>query len=560
MTHDERGLSATGALSRRSFVAVGVASAIAIRSADASVPAEAHSEPLQGSVPAGPLDELTIDDLQKKMASGSETSASLVKQYLARIDALDQKGPSVNAVLELNPDAAAIAASLDSERKAGKLRGPLHGIPVLIKDNIDTADKLHTSAGSLALATHIAARDSFVAERLRAAGAVILGKTNLSEWANFRSTHSSSGWSGRGGQTRNPYALDRTPSGSSSGSGTAAAASFCAVAIGTETDGSVTSPSAAAGLVGIKPTVGLVSRAGIIPISHSQDTAGPMARTVRDAAILLGALTGVDARDVATKASTGHAMRDYTSALDRNGLKGARIGVARKRFTGYSVETDRVFAAALDLMKKNGATIVDPADISTAGQTDDSEFDLLLYEFKSDLNAYLGALPAGSVRSLADVIAFNTKNAGRELRYFGQEIMEQAQAKGPLTEKKYVDELAKNHRLMGAEGIDATMTKLKLDAIVAPTQGPAALIDLVNGDPGGGGSFTAPAAVAGYPHITVPMGMVRGLPVGISFVGKAWSEATLLKLAYAFEQAAPARRKPTFVATVDVGDTKRGAG
>jgi amidase len=419
---------------------------------------------------------------------------------------------------------------------------------------------MHTSAGSLALATHIAARDSFVAERLRAAGAVILGKTNLSEWANFRSTHSSSGWSGRGGQTRNPYALDRTPSGSSSGSGTASAASFCAIAIGTETDGSVTSPSAAAGLVGIKPTVGLVSRAGIIPIAHSQDTAGPMARTVRDAAILLGALTGVDARDVATKASVGHSMSDYTSALDRNGLKGARIGVARKKFTGYSAETDKVFAAALDLMKKSGATIVDPANITTAGGTDDSEFDLLLYEFKADLNAYLGALPAGSVRSLADVIAFNTKNASRELRYFGQEIMEQAQAKGPLTEKAYIDELAKNHRLMGAEGIDATIAKFTLDAIVAPTQGPASLIDLVNGDAGGGGSFTAPAAVAGYPHITVPMGLVRGLPVGVSFVGKAWSEATLLKLAYAFEQAAPARRKPTFASTVDLGDTRRAAG
>ncbi|MEO7084061.1 MAG: amidase [Gemmatimonadaceae bacterium] len=561
MTQDERELSTTGALSRRSFVAAGIATAVAIRGADAMtiggdlLPAEL----VQGGVPAGPLDELTIDDLQKRMASGTDTSASLVRQYLARIDALDQKGPSVNAVLELNPDAASIAATLDNERKAGKLRGPLHGIPVFIKDNIDTADKMHTSAGSLALATHIAARDSYVAERLRAAGAVILGKTNLSEWANFRSTHSSSGWSGRGGQTRNPYALDRTPSGSSSGSGTAAASSFCSVAIGTETDGSVTSPSAAAGLVGIKPTVGLVSRAGIIPIAHSQDTAGPMTRTVRDAAILLGVLTGVDARDSATKGSVGHSMTDYTSVLDKNGLKGARIGVARKRYTGYSAATDKVFAAALDLMKKNGAIIVDPADIATAGGTDDSEFDLLLYEFKAALNAYLGGLPAGGVRSLADVIAFNTKNASRELRYFGQEIMEQAQMKGPLTEKKYRDEVAKNHRLMGAEGIDATVAKFKLDAIVAPTQGPAALIDLVNGDPGGGGSFTAPAAVAGYPHITVPMGMVRGLPVGISFVGKAWSEATLLKLAYAFEQAGPARRKPTFVSTVEVGDTRRGA-
>jgi len=483
-----------------------------------------------------------------------------VRQYLDHIDATDQRGPAINAVIELNPDAMAIAAQLDAERKAGKIRGPLHGIPVLIKDNIDTADKMHTTAGSLALADNIAARDSFVAERLRAAGAVILGKTNLSEWANFRSTHSTSGWSGRGGQTRNPYALDRTPSGSSSGSGSAAAASYCAVAIGTETDGSVTSPAAAAGLVGIKPTVGLIGRSGIVPIAHSQDTAGPMARTVRDAAILLGALTGVDPRDAATRAGTGRALTDYTTGLDRNALRGARIGVARKRYAGYHVETDKLLDAALDLMKQHGATIVDPADIVTAGKTDDSEFDLLLYEFKADLNAYLGQLAPGvAVHSLEDVIAFNTKNAGRELRYFGQEIMEQAQKKGPLTEKKYRDELANNRLLMGAKGIDATITKHKLDALVAPTQGPAGLIDLVNGDPGGGGSFTSPAAVAGYPHVTVPMGSVRGLPVGLSFVGRAWSEATLLKLAYAFEQAAPARKKPTYAATVDVGDTRRGS-
>jgi amidase len=322
----------------------------------------------------------------------------------------------------------------------------------------------------------------------------------------------------------------------------------------------VTSPAAAAALVGIKPTVGLIGRSGIIPIAHSQDTAGPMARTVRDAAILLGALTGVDPRDGATRASTGHALADYTTALDRNGLRGARIGVARKRYAGYHAETDKLLDSALDLMKRNGATIVDPADIVTAGKTDDSEFDLLLYEFKADLNAYLSRLASGpSVRSLADVIAFNTKNAGDELRYFGQEIMEQAEKKGPLTEKKYRDTLARNRRLMGAQGIDATITKYKLDALVAPTQGPAGLIDLVNGDPGGGGSFTSPAAVAGYPHVTVPMGFVRGLPVGLSFVGRAWSEATLLKLAYAFEQTAPARKKPTFAVTVDVGETRRGA-
>jgi amidase len=543
-------------MTRRTFLGTGVAGAIAAKYGRFDV-GEARRPAAQ--TPTFALEELTIDDLQSRMRSGSDTSASLTQQYVDRIAAIDQRGPAINGVIELNPEAAAIASQLDAERKSGKVRGPLHGIPVLIKDNIDTADKMHTSAGSLALADNIAAQDSFVAERLRAAGAVIIGKTNLSEWANFRSTHSTSGWSGRGGQTRNPYALDRTPSGSSSGSGSAAAASYCAVAIGTETDGSVTSPAAAAALVGIKPTVGLIGRSGIIPIAHSQDTAGPMARTVRDAAILLGALTGVDSRDGATRASAGHAQRDYTTALDRIGLRGARIGVARKRYTGYHVETDKLLDAALDLMKQHGATIVDPADIATAGKTDDSEFDLLLYEFKADLNAYLGRLPSGAgVHSLADVIAFNSKNAGRELRYFGQEIMEQAQKKGPLTEKKYRDTLASNRRLMGAQGIDATIIKHKLDALVAPTQGPAGLIDLVNGDPGGGGSFTAPAAVAGYPHVTVPMGFVRGLPVGLSFVGRAWSEATLLKLAYAFEQAAPARRKPTFAATVELGDTRRG--
>jgi amidase len=546
------------AIDRRAFVGTTIAGAIAVRHGErASAPNPPSSAGLQ--VPSFALEELTIDELQARMQRGSETSQSLVRQYLARIDAIDQRGPAINAVIELNPDALTVAGQLDAERKAGKVRGALHGVPVLIKDNIDTADKMHTTAGSLALAANVAARDSWVAERLRAAGAVILGKTNLSEWANFRSTHSTSGWSGRGGQTRNPYALDRTPSGSSSGSGSAAASSCCAVAIGTETDGSVTSPAAAAALVGIKPTVGLIGRSGIIPIAHSQDTAGPMARTVRDAAILLGVLTGVDPRDAATRASAGHSRTEYTRALDANGLRGARIGVARKRFTGYSSETDTVFVHALDVMKQHGATVVDPADIATAGQTDDSEFDLLLYEFKADLDAYLRPLaPAVAVHSLADVIAFNTKNAARELRYFGQEIMDQAVKKGPLTEKKYRDELAKNRRLMGAQGIDATIAKHKLDAIVAPTQGPADLIDLVNGDAGGRASFTSPAAVAGYPHVTVPMGFVRGLPVGISFVGGAWSEATLLKLAYAFEQAGPARRRPAFAATADVGDTRRG--
>jgi amidase len=546
-------------IDRRAFVGVAVAGALTFRHASSS-PTRTPGIRHQPRVPSFALEETTIDELQSRMHGGAETSHSLTQQYLARIDAIDQRGPAINAVIELSPDALAIATQLDAERKSGKVRGPLHGIPVLIKDNIDTADRMHTTAGSLALEANIAAHDSFVAERLRRAGAVILGKTNLSEWANFRSTHSTSGWSGRGGQTRNPYALDRTPSGSSSGSGAATAASCCAAAVGTETDGSVTSPSAAAALVGIKPTVGLIGRSGIVPISHSQDTAGPMARTVRDAAILLGALAGVDPRDAATRASAGHSRTDYTAGLNKTALRGARIGVARKHFTGYSRDTDVVFEHALDLMRQQGAVIVDPAEIATAGQADDSEFDVLLYEFKADLDAYLrGLAPNVAVHSLADVIAFNATNAARELRYFGQEIMEQSVKKGPLTERKYLDELAKNRRLMGARGIDATIAKYKLAAIVAPTQGPADLIDLVNGDAGGRGSFTSPAAVAGYPHVTVPMGFVHGLPVGISFVGGAWSEPTLLRLAYAFEQAAPARRKPAFAATAEVGDTRRGA-
>jgi amidase len=545
-------------LDRRSFIGAAVASAVVARNGIVRVEDRRPTAERPPQIPAFALDELTIDDLQGRLRSGAETSRSLVEQYLARIDALDQRGPAINAVIELNPDSLAIAAQLDDERKAGRVHGPLHGVPVLIKDNIDTADRMHTTAGSLALAENIASHDAFVAERLRAAGAVILGKTNLSEWANFRSSHSSSGWSGRGGQTRNPFALDRSPSGSSSGSGSATSACYCAAAIGTETDGSVTSPSAASALVGIKPTVGLVGRSGIIPISHTQDTAGPMARTVRDAAILLSAVAGVDPRDAATNGASAHVVRDYTASLDKNGLRGARIGVARKRFTGYSPETDKLFGDALDLMKRQGATIVDPADIATAGQTDDSELNVLFYEFKADLDAYLGRLaPNVAVHSLADVIAFNTKNASRELEYFGQELMLQSQKKGPLTEKRYLSDVAKNRRLMRAQGIDATIAKYKLDAIVAPTQGPAWLIDLVNGDAGGGGSFTAPAAVAGYPHVTVPMGFVRGLPVGLSFVAGAWTEPTLLKLAYAFEQTAPARRKPTFAPTAEIGDRRR---
>lgn len=484
--------------------------------------------------PAFELEEATVADLRKRMTAGSLTSSALTQGYLDRIAAIDKRGPAINAVIELNPDALSIAAALDAERKAKGPRGPLHGIPVLIKDNIDTADRMMTTAGSLALLGSIAARDSVVVERLRAAGAVILGKTNLSEWANFRSSHSTSGWSGRGGLTRNPYALDRNACGSSSGSGAAVSANLCALAIGTETDGSIVCPSSTNGVVGIKPTLGLIPATGIIPIAHSQDTAGPMARTVADAALLLGALTGAD----------------YTKSLDPNGLRGARIGVARDKFFGFSEETDRVIEAAIAAMKGLGAEIVDPADIPTAGKFDDSEGVVLSYEFKHDLNLYLGALgPKSPVHSLADVIAFNESHREREMPYFGQDLMIKAQTKGPLTSPEYLDALEKDHRLSRTEGIDAVMGKFRLDALVAPTGGPAWCTDLINGDHDPGGSST-PAAVAGYPNINVPAGYAFGLPVGISFFGAANSEALLIKLAYAFEQATRHRRAPKFLARI----------
>ena len=542
-------------ISRRGFVTRAAASMAALRVAGAPGRLTA-TEPSGQRVIFEPapfaLDELTITDLQAGLQSGRYTARSLVEQYLARIDELDQRGKALNHVIELNPDALVIADALDAERRAGRVRGALHGIPILLKDNIDTADKMHTSAGSLALARSIAPRDSYVAARLRAAGAILLGKTNLSEWANFRSTHSSSGWSGRIGQGRNPYALDRNTSGSSSGSAGAAAASYCAAAIGSETDGSITSPSAACGLVGIKPTVGLVGRSGIIPISHSQDTAGPMARTVRDAAIVLGALTGLDSADLSTRPSTvsGRAHSDYTRFLDPAGLRGARLGVVRQRYMGYSPKTDRLVEEALQLFRREGAVVVDPANIASAGKFEDAEFEVLLYEFKADLNAYLSSLgPAAPATSLAELIRFNERNADREMPYFGQEIFEMAEKKGPLSDARYRTVRATCVRLSRMEGIDAVMTRHRLDALVAPTQGPVWLIDLVNGDAGGYQSFTTPAAVAGYPHVTVPLGLVQGLPVGLSFVGRAWSEPMLLRLAYAFEQQTKARRPPTFAAT-----------
>jgi len=496
------------------------------------------------------LEEATIADLQAGMSSGRMTSHSITRQYMARIDELDRKGPTLRHVLEINPDALALADSLDRERKSGRVRGPLHGIPILLKDNVDTADSMTTTAGSLALEGSIPLQDAFIAAKLRSAGAVLLGKANLSEWANIRSTHSSSGWSGRGGQAKNPYVLDRNPCGSSSGSAGAVSANLCAGAIGTETDGSIVCPSSACGIVGIKPTLGLVSRSGIIPIAHSQDTAGPMARTVRDAAIILNALSGIDTRDATTMVNRSRGQIDYTRFLDPNGLRGARIGVARAKFFGYSDVTDKLVNDAIDAMKAQGAVIVDPANIETAGKFDDSELDVLLYELKADLNAYLAGLgPTAPVRTLQNIIDFNENHRAQEMPWFGQELFIQAQAKGPLTDKKYRDALAKDLRMSRTDGIDATMKKHKLDAIVAPTGGPAWVTDPVNGDHFTGASST-PAAVAGYPNINVPAGYSHDLPVGISFFGRAYSEPALIKIAYAYEQATKHRRAPKFVPTL----------
>jgi amidase len=498
------------------------------------------------------LEEATVADLQRRMETGRDSARTLVDKYLARIAAIDAAGPALHSVIEINPDARSIADALDAERNAKGPRGPLHGIPVLIKDNIATADRMMTTAGSIALEGAMPPADAFIVKRLRDAGAVILGKTNLSEWANFRSTHSTSGWSGRGGQTKNPYVLDRNPSGSSSGSGAAIAASLAAIAIGTETDGSITSPANNNGIVGIKPTLGLVSRFGIIPIAHSQDTAGPMTRTVTDAAILLGALAGADPQDDATKDAAVKGLADYTKSLDVNGLQGARIGVVRAKLMGYHAATDALVEAAIADLKKLGATIVDPADIPHVGEYDASEFEVLEYEFKADLAKYFAWLgPTSPMKSLDDLAAFNRAHADRELQVFGQEIVESAAKRGPLTDEKYKRMVASNRRLAGAEGIDAVMTRLNLDALIAPTGAPAWVTDPVSGDHYLG-SATTPAAVAGYPHITVPAGQVSGLPVGLSFFGRAWSEPLLIKFAYAYEQATHHRSAPTFKSSVEI--------
>ncbi len=532
-------------LSRRSFLQYGSATFAALvgtspPSARPAAPAgEGKNGGNRGHVGGDfDLEEVTIGQLQEAMRSGARTSRSICAAYLARIAELD---PKLHAVLETNPDALAAADRLDAERKGGHVRGPLHGIPVLVKDNIATTDKMMTTAGSLALVGATPPRDAPIVAKLRAAGAVVLGKTNLSEWANIRSTQSSSGWSARGGQCANPYALDRNPCGSSSGTGAAIAANFAAVGIGTETDGSIVCPSSACSLVGVKPTLGLLEGAGIIPIAHSQDTAGPMTRTVADASVLLGVLAG---------GAGGAGGRDYSASLDPAGLRGARIGVARKKVFGYSPEADVLVEAAIAVLKQQGAVIVDPADIPHLGEYDDSELTVLLYELKADLATYLTTwAPNAQVKTLADVIAFNDAHKTTEMPYFGQELFLQAQEKGPLTDQAYRDALAKDQRLSRTEGLDAVFTQYNLDAIVAPTGSPPWPTDLVNGDHFLGASST-PAAVAGYPSVAVPVGYSFGLPVGMSFIGKANSEATLLKLAYAYEQAAKPRRPPRFLPTV----------
>ena len=540
-------------LNRRSFITTGLAVPVVAAAFPALSAAERAPDDPRPATPVTPfeLDETTIDELQKGMSAGRYTARSITEKYLARIAAIDKTGPALNSVLELNPDAVRIAEELDKERTAKGPRGPLHGIPVLVKDNIDTADKMATTAGSLALVGSKPPGDSFLVQRLRAAGAVILGKTNLSEWANIRASRSTSGWSGRGGLTKNPYALDRNCSGSSSGTGAAVAASLCAAGVGTETDGSIVSPASINGLVGIKPTVGLVSRTGVIPISHTQDTAGPMARTVRDAAILLGVLAGLDPEDKATAESQGRSLADYTRALDSAGLRGARLGVVRRYF-GFHDAVDAVMNDAFEVLKENGAIIVDPADTDALGQLGEAEAIVLQYELKADLNAYLARLgPGAPVHTLREIIEFNEQHKKTELQYFGQDLFIKAEARGPLTDKEYIDARAKNLRLSRAEGIDAVMDKFKLDALIAPTEGPAWATDLITGDHFLVSTSTA-AAVAGYPHVTVPAGFVFGLPVGLSFFGRAWSESVLIKFAYAFEQATRHRKPPRFLPTADV--------
>ncbi len=542
--------SKSNGLSRRKFLETGGALGAAAMAIPALLAAELRDAVTQEVKPFE-LDEITVAELQDGMTAGKFTARAITQKYLERIEAIDRRGPALNSVIELNPDALAIADLMDAERKAKGPRGPMHGVPVLIKDNIGTADRMMTTAGSVALLGFTPEKDSGVAQRLRESGAVILGKTNLSEWANIRSSHSSSGWSARGGQTRNPYALDRNPCGSSSGSGAAVAANLCAVTVGSETDGSIVCPASANGVVGIKPTIGLVSRSGIIPIAHSQDTAGPICRTVADAAILLAAVAGKDPADSATEGARGKAQADYSKFLDRSGLRGARIGVIRK-FFDFNDAIGPLMDSLLDLMKREGAVLVNPVEIASIGKFDKSELEVLQYELKADLNAYLAAAgPKVPVHSLKEIIEFNERNREKEMPFFGQDIFLKAEAKGPLTEQAYRDALELNHRLARVEGIDAAMDEHKLDALMAPTAGPSWLTDHLTGDHDTGGSSSL-AAVAGYPNINVPAGFVLGMPVGVSFFGRAWSEPTLIKIAYAFEQATRVRKAPRFLATVQI--------
>jgi len=549
---DRLDVAQEASMDRRGFIGCGALAGLgALANSEAGASANAAASPAPAvNVPPFELDEVTVAELQKQMAGGQRSSKQITQAYLQRIAELDRKGPELRSVIETNPEALEIAAALDAERKAKGPRGPLHGIPVLVKDNVDTRDKMTTTAGSLALEGSVPAKDSHVAKRLRDAGAVILGKANMSEWANFRSTRSISGWSARGGQCRNPYALDRNPCGSSSGSGVAVSANLAALAVGTETDGSIVCPATNNGIVGIKPTVGLVSRAGVIPISQTQDTAGPMARSVADAAALLTARAGADPSDAATQEAASHAT-DYTKSLDPNGLAGARIGVARN-MAGFHPDTDKLFEDALAEMKRQGAEIVDPADVPGIKDLGDPEFEVLLYEFKAGLLAYFAALgPGARVKTFEELIAFDDKNREREMPYFGQEILLKAQAKGPLSSPEYQKALETCGRLARKDGLDAVFAKHKLDALVAPTGAPAWIIDPVSGDHFVGGNST-PAAVAGYPSLSLPMGFVFGLPVGLSFIGPAWSEGVLVRLAYSFEQATHHRKPPRFLATAEL--------
>ncbi len=491
------------------------------------------------------FNEITIDELQQKMKTGELTSVEICQKYLDRIKLVD---PTLKSVIELNPDALEIAKQLDEERTTGKVRGVLHGILILFKDNIDTGDKMQTTAGSLALEGSIAQKDAFIIKKLREAGAVVLGKTNLSEWANFRSDNSSSGWSGRGGQVRNPFCLDRSPCGSSSGTGAAVSANLCVIGIGTETNGSIVCPSGINGLVGIKPTLGMWSRSGIIPIAHSQDTAGPMARTVKDAAILLGALAEFDPDDAETHIEKGEIFSDYTQFINAQDLSGMRIGIA-SQMIGFNVKVDEVFKQAIEVLKEKGAEIIEDVKFENMRKWGDPSYQVLLYEFKADLNKYLAEHPNAPVKSMKDIIEFNKNNAVREMPWFGQEIFEESQKKEDLTSEEYLEALKNSKLFAGKEGIDKVMDEHKLDAIIAQTNGPAWTIDWVNGDHFSGGS-SSPAAISGYPNITVPMGYVHELPVGISFFGRAWSEPTLLKISFVFEQATRHRKAPGFIKTL----------